>query len=829
MTIKQALLATAAGAAVLAMSGEAFAQQTQPAAQPEADQPRGIETIIVTAQRREQSVQDVPAVVTAVSAQLMQDAGVRDIKDLQILTPGMTVTSTSNETITTARIRGIGTVGDNPGLESSVGVLIDGVYRPRNGVSFGDLGEMERIEVLKGPQGTLFGKNTSAGVINILTAGPEFQFGANAEATVGNYGQRGVSASVTGPFSDVLAGRLYVATRERDGFLDVVNTGPGPRTRTDDVDQSFYTVRGQLLFAPTNELEFRLIADYTDRDENCCAATQIFIGDAPNSRAQLINNVRPGSIPLEADPFARQAFANRDTTQSITDKGISLQADWDMNPDITVTSITAWRNWDTFTGQNSDFTAADLVWRPSDGTNNLQIETFSQEVRFAGQHGMLDWIVGGFYANETIDVRDRLLYGEDYYPYLVNQLLGGAPMLIGLLPGTVLQPGAGQDDVYSQDGESFAIFTDNSFQVTDRLTLAGGLRYTIDEKTLTTNYTSTGATCDQGEDAFPTLAGVVGVPTASQIVGTLCLNAQNQEFDRLGTFTQDRSENEFSGSLRASFDLTDDVMIYATYARGYKSGGYNLGRSSFVEVTAAGPDFRANPDTSFAPETVNAFEAGFKSQIFDNAMFFNVGAFYQEYSNFQLNTFAGTAFVVETLPGVTSKGVEMDFTWLSPVDGLSFQGGITYADTRADSFTADDLSVPARFNQSLFRLPNARMPFAPLWSGSISATYEQPITDTLEFRGNVSAKYMGDYNTGSDLHPSKHQSSYTLVNARAGIGAQDGRWMLELWSQNLFDQDYLQVGFNGPFQVDEANDSVSVYNGFLGAPRTWGVTLRVAY
>ena len=184
--------------------------------------------VVVTAQKRTQNLQDVPIVVTTVSKQLLQDTGISDIKDLTLLTPGLLVTSTSSEASTTARIRGIGTVGDNPGLESSVGVVIDGVYRPRNGVGFGDLGDVERIEVLKGPQGTLFGKNTSAGVINIISAQPSFTFGANAEFTASNYNGYGGSAEVTGPLlGDKLAGSLYVADRQRDGFFDV-STGRGP-------------------------------------------------------------------------------------------------------------------------------------------------------------------------------------------------------------------------------------------------------------------------------------------------------------------------------------------------------------------------------------------------------------------------------------------------------------------------------------------------------------------------------------------------------------------------------------------------------------------------
>ena len=252
-------LAILAGLGLLASGGAAAAQ----------DQATNtVDDIIVTAQKREQNLQDVPVVVTALSEELLQDAGVRDIKELTILTPGLTVTSTSNEAITTARIRGVGTVGDNPGLESSVLVTIDGVYRPRNGVGFGDLGNLQRIEVLKGPQGTLFGKNASAGVLNILTETPSFDFGAEGELTAGNYGQMGASVYVTGPvMEDVLAGSIYFATRQRDGFLDVT-TGPGPRTLNEDVDQNFWTGRGQLLWQPTDTFSGRFIADYSKRDED---------------------------------------------------------------------------------------------------------------------------------------------------------------------------------------------------------------------------------------------------------------------------------------------------------------------------------------------------------------------------------------------------------------------------------------------------------------------------------------------------------------------------------------------------------------------------------
>lgn len=818
------LFRTSALAVVLA---GAFASSVQ--AQEAADTGREIEEIVVTAQKREQSLQDVPIVVTTISGQLLQDAGVKDIRDLTVLTPGLTVTSTSNETFVTARVRGVGTVGDNPGLESSVGVVIDGVYRPRNGVSFGDLGEMSRIEVLKGPQGTLFGKNTSAGVINIITAGPTKDFQAEGEATYGNYDQWGLTGSVSGPLSDTVSARLFAGTRQRDGYQKIV-TGPGPRTDRRDNDQDFYTFRGQVEFAPSDVVNFRVIADFTKRDEMCCVGTQLSVGQAVNSRANFINAVRPGSLDATSTPFDRQGYANRSTGQNIEDKGVSLEANWNLGDGLKLTSITAVRNWRAKIGQDSDFTAADLVYRPDDGRNFTEFGQFSQELRLAGEamDGKLNWLVGGFYANEELKNRSVLSYGTDYYAYFAGRVLGGVPALIGLTPATIFQANNGSDDRYKQKSETFALFTNNSFQVTDQLELTVGLRFTRDEKSLTSQYTTTGSSCDQGEAAFGSLAGLLGQATATTIVGGLCLNSQNNDFDALGKYTQKANEDEFSGTAKLAYRWNPDVMTYASYSRGYKAGGFNLDREQAILVTATGPNFTADADTHFNGEFVDSYELGAKTSWLDRTLLLNVAAFYQKYTDFQLNTFVGTAFVVETLPKVVSKGVDVDFIYLPPVDGLTFQGGVTYAETEIGQFTAADLLNPSRFN-SLRRLPGARLSFAPLWSASLAGSYEREMGNGLMFRANVSGKFTSSYNTGSDLHPSKIQDDMVLVNGRVGVGSKDERWTVELWSNNLFDKDYIQVGFNGPYQVDENNDAVSVYDAFLGAPRTYGVTLRLKY
>src|SRR5690554_6072903 len=338
------LLAAAvlAGLVALSQAPLAQAQDAQPAAGDREEQPTTLATMTVTAQKREEALQDVPIVVNVLPEQLLLDTGVRDIKDMQVLVPGLTVTSTQSAAQTTARIRGIGTVGDNPGLESSVGVVIDGVYRARNSVAFGDLGELERIEVLKGPQGTVFGKNTSAGVINVITRRPSYSQSAEAEITAGNFGMFGVSGAYNDALGDNAAFRVYATKRKRDGVDDVF-TANGPRLETDDGDQNYHAVRAQLLLEPTENLSINFATDYASREENCCVTMTTDRGQTAN----IIDALTPGGqgvIPVP-DLDRRLAYANRTTEQDIKDKGVSAEVNW-LTPwanGAELTSITAFR------------------------------------------------------------------------------------------------------------------------------------------------------------------------------------------------------------------------------------------------------------------------------------------------------------------------------------------------------------------------------------------------------------------------------------------------------------------------------------------------------
>jgi outer membrane receptor protein involved in Fe transport len=833
-----------------------------PAPERAADEPTTLSTMTVTAQKREEALQDVPIVINVLDEQLLLDTGVRDIKDLQVLVPGLTVTSTQSAAQTTARIRGVGTVGDNAGLESSVGIVIDGVYRSRNSVGFGDLGEVERIEVLKGPQGTVFGKNTSSGVINVITRKPSYSQSAEAEITAGDYGLLGVSGAYNDALGEAAAFRVYAAKRKRDG-VDDVRVGAGPRQETDDGDQNYHTVRGQLFIEPSDSVDINLVADYSSREENCCVTVTTQRGPT----AAIINALTPGGegvIPV-ADPERRLAYSNRPTTQDLKDKGMSAQVDWDTPwaNGATLSSITAFRDWQAINGLDFDYSAADILYRAPDEDESLtRFETFTQELRLTGSTDRLDWMVGVFYSDEDLTRNDSYRFGSAYEPYLStlvgSQVLAGVATAVAPFGLTVNQAnpatfmsqvsglpfgtnftGLGALDRHDQNARSTAIFTNNTFRATDALDFTLGLRYTHEKKELDSAYSNPngGAACGSalsnpaarvggalaarinGFSTLPAglqqqiLAGLLPA-VAPNVLGYMCLPWANALHN--GRYvSQSRTEKEWSGTFKAAYDWSDDLMTYASAARGYKGGGFNLDRVQSSNGLSSGVQgIMPVDDTSFPGEFVNSFELGLKSTWAGGNLLFNAALFYQKYDDFQLNSFLGTSFVVRSIPELVSRGVEADLMWQTAVPGLMVQGGLTYAETEY----GDDLLPDA----DLALLPGNQMSFAPKWSGNASVTYEWGMGANHVGRFNIGAKYMSEYNTGSDLDPQKLQDGYALVNARLGFGSQDRRWMVELWGQNLTDETYKQVGIDAPIQSGS-------WNAFLGAPRTYGVTVRFSY
>ena len=769
-----------------------------------ANQP--IEVIIVTAQKRAQSIEDVPIAISAYSAETLQVTGIEDIRDLTILSPSLVLTSTQSESAgTTARIRGVGTTGDNLGLESSVAVFIDGVYRNRNNVALTDLGDVERIEVLRGPQGTLFGKNASAGLINIITKGPDAEeMHAYTDLSAGNYGYWRLSGGITGPVSgDKLALRLDGTVTQRDGFIDELSTG------TEYNDRDRYLLRGQLSSQLSDALSLRVIADVAHHDEACCAAVTWKAGPT----AALIGMLG-GTVISPARPYDREMYANtnRGYDQGTDEWGVSAELNWDMGG-MTLTSITAYRDWDADRSQDIDFTNADILYRQG-GTYGNQFRTFSQELRLAGSAGSVDWLVGLYYLNEKLDVRDAVRTGPAYEPF-ANGLIqaGGGPpgaltLFTGLAPGTVFTDGDGAiSDDFGQDTDSWAVFTHNIWNLNDKSRITLGLRYTSEDKDMDAAIASDNQACDIIAQRIS--LGILTGATAQTALRFGCLPLFSSLVD--GNYSATHKDDEVTGTLGYAHDFSSGWLGYASYGRGYKAGGFNLDRAGLSNPFTGTPP--AASQLEFDPETVDAWEVGAKGMLLDTVQL-NIAAFWNEFDDFQLNAFTGTNFVVSNIGGVTSKGVEIE-AQTRPLDELTLAGGLTYADTRYDN----DVSDPVLRNQ---RLTNA-----PFWSATGSATWEQAVGSGMRGFLNLNFRFNGDMNTGSDLDVEKDQRSYMVWNGRIGFGPDDKRWQFELWGRNLFDREYLQVAFDAPLQGEGTGaGSTQTFNAFLGDPRTWGATFR---
>ncbi len=813
-----------------------------------------LEEIIVTAEKRSENLQDVPISVIAINAQQIQDAGITNIRNLTILTPGLTVTSEGNEAITTARIRGIGTVGDNPGLESSVGVNIDGVYRPRNGVAFGDLGEIQQIEVLYGPQGELFGKNNDAGVINVTTKRPSSTFGATAEITGGNFTDMEARASVTGPLSDIMAGRLYAGFQQNKGWMPVVN-GVGPSEQNNTNSRHAYNTRGQLLITPNDNVDFLIIADYAKRDESCCGAVVQY----PGPFQPLVNvfastpalGGQPGGLgnsPLVGQPGASRlpnsyvAYANWTISQRVQDMGVSGELNWNLGFGK-LTSITAWRDNSVSGGNDVDYTGIDLIWFPDNGNaNSTDFKQFSEELRLAGKAGSsLDWLVGAFFNNEILTNRAQLSVGDQFETYVSAVAAASIgqpfnPLLISQLTGDA--PGAtfagtGYADNYKQTARSFALFTNETWNITQGLDLTAGLRGTEEKKTATADFNSIGGgpgcaallPVPPGHAPLlyaPPPAGVGGTNAQAFIIGYGCFSGLDPEFTGTG-FDQSKTEGNLSGTVKLSYRFNQEVMTYASWANGYKAGGFNLSRVTSTPSATDPLGLKPDYDTHFPRETVESYEVGLKTTLFDKTLRLNGAIFYQKYNDFQLNTFTGIQFVVTSLDEVVSKGVAVDFAWATPLSGLTIAGGVTQALTNIDNFGAaepDFCGGPG--NTGCLKRDNNRLSFAPLWSAALSASDLFPVSGTMGIRTSVEWKYNSSYNTGSDLDPRKIQAGFGLLNARIGLGALDDSWAIEAWGANLADKYYYAVAFDSPFQFN----TISSY---LGAPRTFGLTARMKF
>ena len=908
-----------------ATAGPLAAASTDQGQPPVATAQQGVNAgdIVITATRRSERLSNVPVAVTAVGQEALQNSGATDIRQMTQLTPSLLVSSTGSEANASARIRGIGTVGDNPGLESSVAVFIDGVYRSRTGSGLTDLGEVERIEVLRGPQGTLSGRNASAGAINVITKLPEFTFGGYGEATYGNYNNVRIAGGLTGPIiADKLAFRLDGVYARRDGYYyDVIN-------KTDYNDRNRYVVRGQLLFTPTSNLSIRLIGDYTRRDEKCCGAVYVdtrekidptplpggALGDfAINPDGNRIVQVMQslGAVfPSVGDPYNRR-IANtlgRAYSNVTTDYGGSGEIDWNFG-NVALTSITAYREYKSGGAADIDYGNLDIGYRPDDGNAYRQFHTFSQEVRLNGElfDGKLDWLIGGYYSKEDLTVADNLKFGSQYGAFAACRIVatinpaaalrnpaaagclsaGGRATLAGQLPGTAPAFGAltptilaGIDrlstvnnvgdtrSTYYQNSENYAFFTHNIFKITDKLSITAGLRYTHEAKDFHAEFNNNNTICPVQQANLSPLLASAAVPDSLKALvgGIVTLTCTGNSSSALNTLNpQDKlREGEFTGTGIISYKPVSNLLLYASYARGYKAGGYNLDRSD-LNTNVFSPPTNANAaNLRFDPETVNAYEVGLK---YTSGKFtFNAAGFRSEFKNFQLNTFNGTNFIVQNISscdtdlnggdsdqsratgtctgdtkyGVLTQGFELQ-AGVYPTRDVAVNLGYTFADTHFQHNLVGSENGEA-LDPALFLLPGNNLSNAPRHVITTSASYTPELGSSgLSALFYVDARTTSDYNTGSDLFVEKEQDGFVVVNARIGIHAAKDRWALEFWGQNLTNTNYQQVAFNAPFQgagninavtnfgLTPGSGANQIFSSYLAEPRTYGVTVRTRF
>lgn len=830
-----------------------------------------LNTVTITATKREQTLQDVPVAVSVVDDSVIEKAEIQDLGDLQSVVPSLRVGQLQSSANTNFIIRGFGNGANNAGIEPSVGVFIDGVYRSRSAAQITDLPNLQRVEVLRGPQSTLFGKNASAGVISIVTRGPQFEQSGAIEGSIGNYDAYRLKGDITGPLSDTVAYSLSGNYNKRDGYADDLATGS-------DVNQrDRWGVRGQLLFTPSEQLEFRVIADYDQIDEICCVA-----GNLVNGPTGAAIGLLGGQLDAE-NPFSYNVFNNLDSINEIENSGISLQADYEMSF-ADLTSITAFRTVDSLTDQDSDFTSADLLSR---NRNDTQIETFTQEVRLTSSNpdASFDWMVGAFFFDEQVEIANEIQYGADFRGY-ADILAGGpaaiagAEAFVGVPNGTFGGAGQGLQEEYGQDNTAWSLFGTLDFYLTDRLTATVGLNYTEDEKDAfgrvqATDVLSGLDLTQAGYTAvLATLLGQQGVDITNPasvgpfVQGNPALYAQLQA--GAVAAAQDPTQNPFAAlaplqflppflnfpnavengstsdsntsySLRLAYDLTDNINVYGSYATGFKASSWNLSRdsrpfpadftpgSSIIDPVT-GQELVAAPSsaiqdaglavnnlttgTRFAgPEEAEVFELGVKGS-FDNFAF-NLAVFDQVIEGFQSNVFTGTGFALANAGEQSTQGLELDLTW-NPTDALTISFASTFLDPVYDSF------------------PNSA-------SGDLSGTTPSGIPETatsLGFNydfalGNWDSFVRADWQYESDtdffdsptnqalLDSVGYSREVDLVNASLGFESEDGLG-ITFWSRNLFDQERITTAFPSVAQAGSLS-------GYPSQPQTYGVTVRKAF
>ncbi|MGB7372903.1 TonB-dependent receptor [Pontixanthobacter sp.] len=851
--MKKALLGSTAAVLAFGLPATAYAQDADSSEAASALDDEDI--IIVTATRRAQDVQDIPLAVTAVGPAQLERQGVSNITQVTSVAPSF---SSSTAQIASGsvvlRIRGVGTTSNNIGFESAVGIFVDGAYQSRPGVALSEFVDVERVEVLRGPQGTLFGRNTSAGALNITNVRPDLsEFGGFANASYGNFDELSLQGAVNVPIvQDSLALRVTGAYRKRDGYLTVVDENGTPFDDTNDVDQ--FLVRGQLGFETEGGIRGRLIADYSKSTSSCCGAIELYetplVALGAFNAVGLGPNAGNGQRTVSRNPFGQDTFQqavddrivslNFAPEANVKNYGVTGEIEVPISDSADLIFIGSYRNFDSFERYDSDFTALDIF---DVDPNLVKIETYTAELRLQGEAagGRLNYLIGGYYSDEQINTEQTFVLGEDYGEN-VGAFLGGGFGANPLTTFTGVEPaGTRTTNAFNQSAQSYSLFTHNSFELVDGLTLTLGARYSFEEKQGGFDQLSTNnAICPASVN---TVLAAPTSPLVPALIGLGCFGFAApadlpQAFAPFNlplvrTFDAAFEDEELIYTINVGYEFAAPVNVYASFTHGYKSGGINLDTTAAV----------GGADPTFASEEVDAYEVGLKAKLLDNAVTLNLAGFHEEFTNFQVLEFTGTAFQTFNVPVAKSTGVELE-TVIRPSDYLTVSGGMTILDARYPencAGTSTAITVNSLCGNDLTNAPNI--------VGLLGVLYERPISDDYEFSLSGQLRIESDQRTSTQaiVPPSAAQvaalglqaaidaapliiadvqDGSAFVNLRAGFGRIDDMFKIEFYVNNLTDRVTRGVTFNTTLRSTGANNSRSA---FTLAPRTYGVTVRTKF
>jgi len=817
---------------------------------------RAIEEIIVTATKRAESIQDVPIAVTAINAQQLERTGVQDLRDLGNVSASFQLSASQTESQgSNLRLRGVGTTGNNIGLESAVGVFLDGIYLSRPGVALGDLFDVEQIEVLRGPQGTLFGRNTSAGALSISTKKPDLttpELWANATAS--NFEAYNLQIGGNLPvIENELAFRLAGAVRQQDGFMRSTSGA-------DSMTRDRYTLRGQMLWAFSDTADLRVIADYADADEECCDAAIIYESPITAAGAYAAAGLPAnGGVAASGESAFDDRVSNAEQFENPFEQwGLSAELNWMMGG-VSGTYIGSYRDFKADSVQ-FDFVGIDVYSVRPEETQGWEtfddIKTWTHELRFAGQWGRLDWLVGAYFSDEEIVEQQGLGLGEDYsenisatawyggiYPAFGAAINGLAPIPLATggtfgdvlaatdparaFAGGVDSATAFAQNEYTQDSTSWSIFTHNRLALTDSLDLVVGLRWADEEKdgsfvqfdaennaclnTLANGAAVAAAAPGAGDTIQALSAAFMCFPFATPAdTGVPILPA---------TFSDSFEDDEliYTGKLVYAFnDLTNG---YASFTHGFKAGGFNLDSTAAV----------GGADPRFDSELIDSWELGLKTDFWDQRLRANIALFYMEMEDFQVLEFTGVQFVTFNVPKAESQGLELEMSG-SLTEALNFNFAVTYADAEYPddcATTSDPVQVQ--------RLCGGQLTNAPEWVSVAGFNYEGLVGNNLAYFVSANARWEDDRRTSTQYRTGTAPDAPRLlfdiqednikVNLRVGIGDISERWQVELWGNNIFDEQTRNVTANTPLRGTDAFGTASRI-AFIEAPRTYGLTFR---